>query len=132
LGDRFDEFELAGAGQDETPHPAVGIDDTLQIGKEFGNALDLVENGPIGRQAEEGPGVLRRKGAGIGIFEREVGKMRREEAGKGGFPGLPGAGDRQNGKSGQPLTRRCNRDPGNRMGRNSGNGRNRHVQMYSQ
>ncbi len=107
------QLELAGAGEDEATHPAVGIDDSLEVGKEFRSPLDLIEDGSIGCLTEKGAWVFGREGAGIGVFERKIGKLRGEQAGERGFSGLAGAGDRQDRESDQPLPSRIGSDAGN-------------------
>jgi len=41
---RFDEFELAGFSEYETPHPGAGIYKVLQKTKQIGNPLHLFKN----------------------------------------------------------------------------------------
>lgn len=110
LGDRFDDLDLTGAGQDESAHPTIGIDDALKVRKKFGCSLDFVEDGAIRRMAEKGPWILGCQRPGIRVFEREIRKFRRNQAGERGFSGLAGAGDGKDGKSRQPFARRigCN------------------------
>ena len=111
LGDRADEFELTRSGQDEATHPAVGIDDALEVGEKFRNPLDFIKDGTIGHLSEKGPGIFSGEGAGVGILQREVGKLRGEQAGKRRLAGLTGTGDGEDREASQPFTCRCGRDP---------------------
>ena len=111
LGNRADQLKLTRSGQNEAPHPAVGIDDGLEVGKKFRRSLDLIKDGPIAHLTEKGPWIFGGEGAGVRILQREVGKLRREQAGKSGFAGLTGTGDGQNREASQSLTRRRRRDP---------------------
>ena len=100
----LDEFKLAGIGKDETTHPAVGIDHTLKVGEEFGDALDFIEDSSIRDLAEECARILGGESTGIWIFEREVSKIRGEDSGECGFSRLPGACDGQNREAREALT----------------------------
>ena len=60
---------MAGAGEDEATHAAVGIDHALKGGKELGGALDFIEDGSICDLAQEGARVSGGEASGIGIFK---------------------------------------------------------------
>ena len=111
LGDRADELELTRSGQDEATHPAVGIDDALEVGEKFRNPLDFIKDGTIGHLSEKSPGIFGGEGPGVGILQREVGKLRGEQAGKRRLAGLTGTGDGEDREASQPFTCRCGRDP---------------------
>jgi len=106
---------LAGAGEDEAPHPAVGIDHTLEVGEELRDALDFIEDGAIRDLAKECTGVLLGEGAGVWIFEREVWEIRSEEARERGFSRLPRAGDGENRETRKTLTRCLRHDAWDRL-----------------
>jgi hypothetical protein len=72
---------------------------------------DLIKDGSIAHLTEKGPWIFGGEGAGVRILQREVGKLRREQAGKRGLAGLTGTGDGQNREASQSLTRRRRSDP---------------------
>ena len=82
----LDELELAGPYKNEAAHPAVGIDDALEVGKKIGGTLALIEDGSIGYLAEEGPRFFGGESAGVQIFQREIRQIRGEKARKRGLP----------------------------------------------
>jgi len=96
---------LAGAGEDEAPHPAVGIDHALKVGEELRDSLDFIEDGSIRDLAKECTGILLGEGAGVRIFEGEVWEIRSEEARERGFSRLPGASDGENRETREALSR---------------------------
>ena len=77
--------ELLGAGQDKETHPAIGINDGLQVGEKFRAALNLVEHPAIGKAFQKR----------TGIFQRGIRAVGKDSLGKGRFAGLtrPGQGD---------------------------------------
>lgn len=103
MSDGFNEFELAGAGENKSPHPAVGIHDTLKVGEELGRTLNLIKDGSLCDLAEKGAGILGGKGAGVWILQRVVGEIRSEEPGKSGFSRLPRACNGENRKTLEAL-----------------------------
>jgi AraC family transcriptional regulator len=56
--------------------PAVGIDDSLEVGKKLRRALDLIEDGAIGHLTEKGSRIFGGKDASVRILQREVGRFR--------------------------------------------------------
>ena len=89
LGDGFAEAGLVAARENETAVAgAVGVDENLDAGKEFGNSLDFVEEQGFGVNSKKGFRVFTRQGTEVGIFQIDVGVGRKKGAGKGGFSGL--------------------------------------------
>jgi hypothetical protein len=132
LSDGLDDLELTGAGKDEAAHATVGIDDALKVGEKPGSALDFVEDGSIGCVAEKGAWILGRQSTGIRVFEREIGKIGRDQAGERGFSGLAGPGDGKDGKSRKPLAGSLRSHARDRHWGDGWDGRLIHVQSYSQ
>ena len=101
LGDGLDEIELAGAGEEEAAGAWVVIDGALEVGEEGWAALDFVEDGLGAEVAEESAWIVGGEGAGIGVFEGEVGGVGGGESGEGGFAGLTRACDDGDGIGGE-------------------------------
>jgi hypothetical protein len=101
LGDGLDEIELAGAGEEEAAGAWVVIDGALEVGEEGWAALDFVEDGLGAEVAEEAAWIVGGEGAGIGVFEGEVGGVGGGETGEGGFAGLTRACDDGDGIGGE-------------------------------
>jgi hypothetical protein len=74
-------LELTGTGEDEASHPPVGIDDPLKIREEFGDSLDLVEDGSIRSMAQKGPRVFSGESPGVRVFKGKVWEFRGEKTG---------------------------------------------------
>jgi len=88
LGDRVEHLELAGAGEQESTGPRVGIHHALKVGEEQGTSLDLVQDGLGAELAQESTGILVRKAAGVGILKGKVRGIGHRGSGEGGLPGL--------------------------------------------
>jgi hypothetical protein len=95
--DALDQPELLGAGQHKTSGLLGRIQYFPQVGKQARAILDFVQNGSVLVLPEKTARILRRQFAGVGIFQRNAGLVRKHGAGQGRFAGLPGAGDGQSG-----------------------------------
>jgi len=131
LGDRLDQFELTGSGEDEASHPPVGIDDSLKIREESGDSLNLIENGSVRGLAQECAWVLSGEGPGVRVFQGKVGKVRGEEAGQGCFSRLPGTGNAEDRESSQALPRCLGRMARYGLWRDGWAGISGHDYLYS-
>lgn len=81
LGDRLDQLELTGSGENEASHPPVGIDDSLKIREEFGDSLDFIENSSVGGLAQESAWVFGGESPGVWVLKGKVWEFRGEKAG---------------------------------------------------
>jgi hypothetical protein len=93
LGDGLNHAELLGAGQNEAAHAAVGIQNSLQVGKKGRAALDFIKHRAIGELGQEASGIFVGKAAHVRILKAGVGTVSAEFTRQGRFPRLARACD---------------------------------------
>jgi hypothetical protein len=69
LGDGLDQFELARASQNEPAHSPVGIDDSLEVREQLGNALNFIEDRSIDDLPQKSSRIVTGEGAGVRVFQ---------------------------------------------------------------
>ncbi len=72
LGNARVQIELARAGKHEATGPAILVDDLLQVRKEFGKTLGLVEHRPALVPLQKTTGILGGGPEDIGVLKRDV------------------------------------------------------------
>jgi hypothetical protein len=82
--------------------------------------LDFIEDGLGSELAEEAAGIVGGEGAGVGIFEGEIGGIGDGGSGEGGLAGLTWAGDDDDGIGGEAPLKERGEDPRNGSERQGG------------
>ncbi len=103
LTDRLVQQGLMAAGQDEAAGLTGLVDDSLQVGKQAGQALHLVQDRTSPRLPEEAARVGLGSKAKVGILQREVGLLREGHPDERGLPRLPRSENRDHGILGSGL-----------------------------
>ena len=86
------EPELLVARQHEEAVPSQFVGQYLQVGQEFGDALDLVQDGAFAQTGKKAPWVGFGEFSLVGRFQIDVFEMREGGAAQGGLAGLPRPG----------------------------------------
>lgn len=98
LADTLHQEKVAGTCKDEKSVLLFVINDPLNVGKQLGNTLHFVEDGPVRKFREKGRGVSLCVFAGTGMLKRFVGLFREKRLYKRRFSRLPRADNRDHGK----------------------------------
>ena len=98
MSDSRQQPELLGSRQDETPGCPVLVDDPLQIRKKSRPTLGFVKNRAVCKACQKSLWILLGKGEFRRIFEADLFQPGKKTPSEGGFPGLPGTGDRHHRK----------------------------------
>ena len=85
----------------QRPGRRVGVDDALQVRKQLGCALHLVEDRAPRELRQEAPRVLRREGAHVRRLERAIRMSRKHHAAQRGLAALPRPGERDGRRPGR-------------------------------
>ncbi len=75
LGNARVQIELARAGQHEATGPTILVDDLLQVRKEFGETLGLVEYRPALVPLQKTTGILGGGPEDVGVLKRHIGLL---------------------------------------------------------
>ena len=94
LADGARESELLAARQHEEAVSPRLVGQHLEIGQEFRDALDLVQDGALAQPGQKAPGVGFGEFPLVRRFQVDVLEVRKSRAAKRGFAGLPRAGQR--------------------------------------
>ena len=94
LGHRLAQAEVLRPRQHEPPRRRIRVNHFLEIGRQFGHPLDLVDHRTVVVLAQEAAGVFASIGACVDAFQGHVRPVGKHHPAKRRLSRLPGAGDR--------------------------------------
>ena len=118
LADRAAECEVLRSGQDPASVDGIVVHDSLQVGKEVGNPLDLVEDGSLRELREKAARISVGEGADVRRFETHVRTVAEHSPAEGRLAALPGASERDDGRTVRRLQQRRGEIPLDHGGKN--------------
>ena len=91
-------LRLVTARENEAPFALALIHQALNVGKQLGDPLNLVEDGPALERGQKSTRVIRCCLPNIGLFKVAIGHLWKRHPGQGGFSRLAWPEDREHGK----------------------------------